>query len=122
MKISELDTSKVRSEAIRIDLNGYSLQIGKKKVDLSGQWIEVLPTDSNEFNDAKLDQFRRAAKGEKVETGELIACLIVAWSFDDPCDAKNKLEAVKTFPRVLIDYVDKVASQSVNFIMNDQAD
>jgi len=115
MKISELDTTIARAEPIRIDLNGHALKMGKKKVDLSGQWIDVLPTDSDIFNNAKLDQFRKAAKGEIVDTNELIACLIVAWSFDDECNTENKIQAVKTFPRSLVDYIDRVASHAVNF-------
>lgn len=115
MKISELDTTKVRSEAIRVDLEGYALVIGKKKVNLTGQWIDILPTDSDIFNDAKLEQFRKAAKGQAVNTNELIACLIVDWSFDDECNSENKLKAIQTFPRSLVDYIDRVASQAVNF-------
>jgi len=117
MKISELDTSKARAEPVRIDLDGHALKIGKKKVDLSGQWIDVLPTDSDEFNNLKLEQFRKAAKGEKVDTNELIACLITAWSFDDECNIENKVQAIKTFPRSLVEFIDKTASNTINFMM-----
>jgi hypothetical protein len=116
MKISELDTTKARSEVIRIDLEGYILKIGLKKVDLSGQWIDILPTDSDIFNDAKLEQFRKAAKGVAVDTNELIGCLIVDWSFEEECSLVNKVKAIKTFPRSLVEFIDKTASQAINFM------
>ncbi len=115
MKISELDTTEVRSEPIRIDLDGFTLTIGKKKVALKGQWIDILPTDSDKFNEVKLEQFRKVAKGQTPESAELIACLIVAWSFEDECNLENTVQAVKTFPRSLIDFIDRIASQAVNF-------
>lgn len=116
MKISELDATKVRSEPIRIDLTGYVLKLGGEKVDLTDQWIDVLPTDSDQFNDIKLDQFRRAAKGESIDTNELIASLVVAWSFEDECIMSNKVIAVTTFPRSLVEHIDRTASNAVNFM------
>jgi hypothetical protein len=116
MKITELDSTKERAQPIRIDLNSFTLRLGDKRVSLAGQWIDVLPTDSDEFNDVKLEQFRKAAKGEKVDTNELVACLIVDWSFDDECNLENKVHAIKTFPRALVDFIDKTASNAINFM------
>jgi hypothetical protein len=116
MRIDELSTEQHRSEPVRVSLDGYKLRIGKNTVDLSGQWVDVLPTDSDEFQAVKLEQYRRAAKGEKIDANELVACLIFAWSFDDECSKDNKLKAVRIWPRVLVDHIDQVASAQVNFI------
>lgn len=120
MRFDELDTTEARSEAIRVSLDGYNLRVGKKSVDLTGQWIDVLPTDSDEFQAVKLEQYRRAAKGEKLETNALVAALIKAWSFEGECNEENKLRAVKIWPRALVDYIDTVASQAVNFTIAKQ--
>lgn len=120
MRFDELDTTEARSEVIRVSLDGYNLRIGKKSVDLTGQWIDVLPTDSDEFQAVKLDLYRKAAKGEKAEPNALIAALIKAWSFEGECNEENKLRAVKIWPRTLVDHIDAVASQAVNFTIAKQ--
>jgi hypothetical protein len=117
MKISELDATQVRSEPIRIDLDTFILNLGGKKVSLKGQWIDVLPSDSDEFHNSHLEMQRKATKGEPVDTNELVACLIVGWSFDEECTMSNKVVAVKTWPRPLINHIDKTASTAINFTM-----
>lgn len=122
MKFTDLDVTKARKETIKIDFDGFDLKIGSKTVSLEGQWVDVYPTDSEEFQSAKLELSRKAVTGEKVESKALVASLIANWSFDDECSEENKLQAVKIWPQVLIDHIDNVASKAVNFTKRHQSD
>jgi hypothetical protein len=118
MKFTDLDASKARNEAVRVDLDGFELKIGDKKISLKGQWVDVYPTDSDEFSSAKTDLQRKAIAGDDYETDDLVASLIAGWSFDDACSATNKKQAIKIWPRKLIDHIDSVASTAINFIVS----
>ena len=115
MRFTDLDATEAREETIRIDFDGFDLKIGKKTVSLDGQWVEVYPTESKAFRNAKLELSRKALTKEKFDTESLVAALIADWSFDDECNEENKLNAVKIWPQILIDHIDKVASSAVNF-------
>jgi hypothetical protein len=118
MKFTDLDASKARNESVRVDLDGFELKIGDSTISLKGQWVDVFPTDSDEFNTAKTDLQRKAIAGDDYETSDLVASLISGWSFDEACDAKNKRQAIKIWPRKLIDHIDSVASTVINFIVS----
>ena len=115
MKFTDLDTTQARSETTRIDLDGYQLNLGGKSISLDGQWIDVLPVDSDEFQQAKLEQQRKAITDNDYEPESLVAAIIKDWSFDEPCNEENKIQAMKIWPRVLKDQIDRVASRAVNF-------
>ena len=115
MKFTDLDATAAREKTIRIDFDGFDLKIGDKTVSLKDQWVEVYPTESKTFRDAKTELSRKAITGDKFDTESLVSALIADWSFDDECNDENKLNAVKIWPQILIDHIDKVASSAVNF-------
>ena len=120
MKFTDLDATEVREKPIRIEL--MNLKLGENIVPLEGQWIDVYPTESEAFQNAKLELSRKAITKEKFDTKMLVAALISDWSFDNECSEANKLEAIKIWPKVLIDHIDKVASSAVNFTKSSQSD
>lgn len=122
MKFTDLDATEAKQETIRIDFDGFDLKLGKKIVSLKGQWVDVYPTDSEAFQNAKTELSRKAITKEKFDTKTLVAALICDWSFDDECSETNKLEAINIWPQVLIDHIDKVASSAVNFTKSSQSD
>ena len=120
MKFTDLDTTETRNESILIDLDGFTLNNGSKKVSLKGQWIKVYPTDSDTFTKAKLELQRKAVNGSEFDSNELIASLIESWSFDEKCTIENKIVAVKIWPSKLIDLIDTTASKRINFTVSKQ--
>jgi len=92
-------------------------------------WLQILGRDSDVFRKAEADSRRRvvesirdlepndkkglAAKLEQVEeeeTRNLIAVLVAAWSFDDPCTPKNVADFLKEAPQIA-DAIDQVATK-----------
>ena len=84
------------------------------------EWLLVLGVDSDEFRRAET-RSRRAAleiaqiedKAERDEVAdryrlELIASLIVSWSFDEECTLEEKVEFLREAPQVA-DLVDQIA-------------
>ena len=118
MKFTDLDTTDTRNKLIKIDLDNHNLVIGSKVISLKGQWIEVLPTDSEVFTKAKLELQRKAVSGIDFDANELIATLIVSWSFEEECNTENRLKALKIWPNKLIDQIDAVASKEINFTIS----
>ena len=115
MKFTDLDATKASEKTIKIDLDGFELTLGDKTVSLDGQWIEVYPTESKQFQQAKTELSRKALTKEKFEAKSLVAALIADWSFDEECNQENKLAAAKIWPNILTDHIDRVASSAVNF-------
>lgn len=84
----------------------------------SGEWLEVLGTDSDLFQKAKrqvnLDVVGGKLKPEQVEV-TLVAALITAWSFDEPCTDDNKIKLLANSPS-LKDAIDRAASKRADFL------
>lgn len=115
MKFTDLDITEQKEQTIKIDLDGFTLKVGDKDIDLKGQWIEAFSTESEIFQNKKIEMNRRAILKEEVNPNELVSCLIHSWSFDDLCTEENKLKAVSVWPKILVDHIDRVASSQINF-------
>lgn len=88
-----------------------------ERATIGEDWIEYLGTDSDQFRAAKRkiqqDAFAGKIHADNVEA-ELVASLITAWSFDEPCTDENKIELMRNSPS-LCEQIDRMASARANF-------
>ena len=122
MKLTDLlsDVEKATSDTVRYEFDeNYVLDIKGKEHSLKGQWIDLYPFMSNEYQKHLTETNRNLAGMEKEMTGaererEMFAGMIKAWSFNEEPTHKNKVAALKLFGQTLIlELVQK--ANTVNF-------
>ena len=88
-----------------------------QRAKIGDEWIEYLGADSDKYIEAER-QVQIDAYSGKIDTKEvtvrLVAALITAWSYDEPCNEENKLELLKNSPS-LCKQIDRLASKRANF-------
>lgn len=88
------------------------------RMTIGAEWLDILGTDSDEFQKSKrqvnIDVISGKLKADDVESA-LVSALVVAWSFDEPCDTKNKIELLKNSPS-LAEAIDRAASKRADFV------
>ena len=122
MKLADLlkDHERAITETVRYEFSEDDyLVLADKEHCLKGQWIDLFPSGSKEYQDHMLSVDRKYAgmKGEfspLEKENQTIAGLIKAWSFSDEPTTDNKVAALKLFPLTLkVDILNK--ANTVNF-------
>ncbi len=120
-KVKDYFTRESANEGVKIPL--VNPRTGNKKED----WIKIRGVDSDEFREANLKNSRRLIDIAKLKTDkakkeaerkgriELIASLIISWSFDMPCNDESKIELLTNAPRIA-DIVDSMSMVDALFI------
>ena len=119
MKFSELSVFTESNEPERISLDGYTLKVGGKELSLDGQWVDIVSTDSQVFKDMRLRVQRDALSGDTTRTHDEIdslvkSALISSWSFEEPCNEENKLQALKVWPSSIVNFLVKRAESRID--------
>ncbi|URA07005.1 hypothetical protein P9A47_gp37 [Xanthomonas phage Elanor] len=95
----------------------------------SEHWVQVLGVDSDAFRQADAEHRRDAFRiagiedlGERSRAIEeskltLVATLVVAWSFDKPCNVATVSEFFREAPQIM-DAIDRAASKRALFFVN----
>lgn len=98
--------------------------------DESGEWLRILGTESDAFREAEVRERQELMRiGEITDEAErkaaananakewnvrLLASLVGAWSFDEPCTQAAVLELFKEAPQIF-DKVERVANDRARF-------
>jgi hypothetical protein len=105
---------------------GLQLPLYLPNGEKSGHWVRVLGIDSDVFRladtETRRDAFRIAQIEDKRERSleiaaskrRLIATLVVAWSFPQPCTQRNVEEFFGKAPQIM-DAIDQAASRRALF-------
>ena len=101
---------------------GVKLQLAQPDGTETDHWVQIRGVDSDEFKRAEADARRSALQlaGLKDESElrkrinedklELLAALVIAWSFNAPCTKENVINFLREAPQIG-DEIDRLAAR-----------
>ena len=122
--VTDFYTREQDNESIRVPL--------KKNGKNSGQWLEILGMDSDQYRRAEARRrrsiIRMRNESDKPMTDDeideqtleieaaLTASLVTAWSFDEPCTPESVTEFMRNAPRIR-EAIDRLATDREQLIV-----